>query len=137
MIKEPILQMGTDKMLPSYAFHKPFTVKLTSRSEWDRGFVSIRQGGLIWYADGSKTNEGTGAGVYGHGMRWRFSLSLGQYTTVFQAEVYAIKACADKNIKRGYCNRNIYILSDSQAAIKALTGVRFTQDWSGTAINPL
>jgi hypothetical protein len=49
----------------------------------------------------------------------KFSFSLGRYTTVFQAEVYAIKACADENIKRGYCNRNIYILSDSQAAIKA------------------
>jgi hypothetical protein len=39
---------------------------------------------------------------------------------VFPAEVCAIKACADENIKRGYHNRNIYILSDSQAAIKAL-----------------
>jgi ribonuclease HI len=39
---------------------------------------------------------------------------------VFQAEVCAIKACTDENIKRGYCNRNIYILSDSQVAIKAL-----------------
>jgi hypothetical protein len=49
-----------------------------------------------------------------------FSFSLGQYTTVFEATVYAIKACADENIKRGYRNRNIYILSDSQVAIKAL-----------------
>jgi hypothetical protein len=50
----------------------------------------------------------------------QLSFSLGWYTTVFQAEVPAIKACADENNKRGYCNRNIYILSDSQAAIKAL-----------------
>jgi hypothetical protein len=31
-----------------------------------------------------------------------------------------IKACISQNIDRGYVNRNIYILSDSQAAIKAL-----------------
>jgi hypothetical protein len=36
------------------------------------------------------------------------------------AEVYAIKACAAENLDRHYKNRNIYILSDSQAAIKAL-----------------
>jgi hypothetical protein len=36
-IKEPILQMGTDKIIPRYAFYKPSTVKLTNRSEWDRG----------------------------------------------------------------------------------------------------
>jgi hypothetical protein len=76
----------------------------------DRGTVAIGKMGLIWYTDGSKTNKGAEARVYGHGMRQRFSFSLGQYTTVFQAEVYAIKACADENIKRGYCIRNIYIL---------------------------
>jgi ribonuclease HI len=46
--------------------------------------------------------------------------SLGRYTTAFQAEVYAITTCAVENIERNYKNRNIYILSDSQAAIKAL-----------------
>jgi hypothetical protein len=34
--------------------------------------------------------------------------------------VYAIKACTVENLDRNYKNRNIYILSDSQAAIKAL-----------------
>jgi hypothetical protein len=120
MMKEPILQMETDKMIPRYAFHKPFTVRLPDRSEWDKGILPLGKRGLIWYMDGSKMNEGTGAGVYGQVMRKRFSFSLGRYATVFQAEVYAIKACTDENIKRGYCNRNIYILSDSQAAIKTL-----------------
>jgi ribonuclease HI len=45
---------------------------------------------------------------------------LGQYTTVLQAEVYAIKSCAVENLDRNYKNWNIYILSDSQAAITAL-----------------
>jgi ribonuclease HI len=39
---------------------------------------------------------------------------------VFQAEVYAIKAYVKENLDRNYRNRNIYILSDSQAALKAL-----------------
>jgi ribonuclease HI len=58
--------------------------------------------------------------VYCDGTRWKLSFSLGQYTTVFQAEVYAIKTCAVENLDRNYRNGNIYILSDSQAAIKAL-----------------
>jgi hypothetical protein len=49
-----------------------------------------------------------GAGMRGYGMKLKFSCSLGQYTTVFQAEVYAINACAVENIKRGYLKRNIY-----------------------------
>jgi hypothetical protein len=58
-----------------------------------------------------------GAGVYCNGTRRKLSVGLGQDTTVFQAEVYAIKAC---NLDRNYRNRNIYILSESQAAHKAL-----------------
>jgi hypothetical protein len=85
-----------------------------------RGLNPTERMGLIWYTDGSKTDKGTGAGVYRYGTGLKLSFSLGQYTRVFQAEVYAIKSCADKNIDRNYKNRNIYILTDSQAAIKAL-----------------
>jgi hypothetical protein len=56
----------------------------------------------------------------------RRSFSLGQYTTVFQAEAYAIKACADANMDRNYRNRNIYIVPDSQSAIKALDKYQIT-----------
>jgi hypothetical protein len=61
------------------------------------------------------------AGMYGHGIRQRFSFSLGQYTTVFQAQVYAIKAHANENIRRATVKEHIYSLYDSQAAIKRLT----------------
>jgi ribonuclease HI len=120
MMKETILQMGADKMIPMHTFNKPFTTWLPDRSEWGKGMLPLKKGEHIWYTDGSKTNEGTRVGVCGHGIKQSLSFSLGQYTTVFQAEVYAIKARADENIRRCYRERNIYVLSDSQAAIKAL-----------------
>jgi hypothetical protein len=43
----------------------------------------------------------------------RLSFSLGQYTTAFQAEVRALKACAMENADREHKNRNICILSES------------------------
>jgi len=46
--------------------------------------------GLIWFTDGSKMKEGTGAGVYGQSVGRRLSFSLGRYATVFQAEIYDI-----------------------------------------------
>jgi hypothetical protein len=49
--------------------------------------------GLIWFTDGSRTVERTGAGVYGQSVGRRLSISLGKHATVFQAEVYAILAC--------------------------------------------
>jgi hypothetical protein len=64
MKKEPILQMGSDKMILRHVYDKPFTIKCPDRNEWKEGFQPDRKGGLIWHTDGSKTNEGTGAGVY-------------------------------------------------------------------------
>jgi hypothetical protein len=58
--------------------------------------------------------------VYCGGTRRKLSFSLDQYTTVFQVEVYVIKACAVENLDRNYKSRNIYILSNSQAATTAL-----------------
>lgn len=48
-------------------------------------------------------------------MRQKLGLSLGQCTTVFQAELYALRTCVVENLDKNYTNRNIYILSDSQA----------------------
>jgi ribonuclease HI len=42
--------------------------------------------------------------------------------------VYAIKACAFENLYRNYKNRNIYMLSDSQAEIKTLGKCHITSE---------
>jgi hypothetical protein len=83
MKKEPILQTGSDKMIPRHVYDKPFTIRFPDGSEWKVGFQPNRKGGLIWHTDGSKTNKGTGAGVYCHGTRQTLCFSHGQYTTVF------------------------------------------------------
>jgi hypothetical protein len=55
MEREPILQTGTDKMIPRHMYGKAFTVRFPDRSEWKEGFHPNRKGRLIWYTDGSKT----------------------------------------------------------------------------------
>jgi hypothetical protein len=66
----------------------------------------------------------------------KLSFSLGKYTKVLQAEVCSIKACAVENLARDYKNRNIYILSDSQAAIETLGKYQLTSKLSGIESNP-
>jgi predicted transcriptional regulator len=40
--------------------------------------------------------------------------------------MYAIRACTAENLDRNYKNRYVYILSDSQAAIKTLAKYKIT-----------
>jgi hypothetical protein len=58
MEHEPILQMGSDKMLLKYAYHKPFMVKFSNKYELQDGFNPENKRGLIWYTDRSKNNKG-------------------------------------------------------------------------------
>lgn len=97
--EEPILQLGTDRMILRHVHDESFTVRFPDRSEWRNRFRPKRKGGPVQYADGFKINEGTGPGMYGYGRRNNLSFNLGQYTIVFQAEMYAIKACKMENLK--------------------------------------
>ncbi|KAF6203653.1 hypothetical protein GE061_001985 [Apolygus lucorum] len=51
---------------------------------------------------------------------WSHSAPLGEYASVFQAEVLAIRVCAGESLRREHRGVHVRILSDSQAAIKAL-----------------
>ncbi|KAF6198792.1 hypothetical protein GE061_006814 [Apolygus lucorum] len=64
--------------------------------------------------------NGTGIGIYGANSGWSHSAPLGAFSSVFQAEVLAIDVCAGESLRRGHNGVHIRILSDSQAAIKAL-----------------
>ena len=67
---------------------------------------------IIWYTYDSKTNVGTGAEIFGP--KTKYSEPLGIYPSVFQAEVHAIKRCAQLNIDKKYCKKTIAIMTDSQ-----------------------
>jgi hypothetical protein len=56
--------MRSDRMLQRYAYHKPFMVKFPAKHEWQNRFNPNNKGGLVCYTVVSKTNKGTGAGIY-------------------------------------------------------------------------
>ncbi|KAJ8924057.1 hypothetical protein NQ315_006834 [Exocentrus adspersus] len=74
--------------------------------------------GLVWFTDGSKTLEGTGAGDRGMRPRVELSFSLGKHASVFHAEMFAILAYVSRNFRQGYSNQHIQICS--QAALYVL-----------------
>ncbi|KAJ8943681.1 hypothetical protein NQ318_015169 [Aromia moschata] len=82
--------------------------------------TEVQQNGTIWYTDGSKTEQSTGAGATNTDPGCEISINLGNLATVFQAEITAISACAQEMTRRSYTNKRIQIIYDSQAALKAL-----------------
>jgi len=122
---DPVYNMGLDAMRPTYNLEPKYRVTMLTSENWTGGSGALPEvKGLVWYRDGSKIKEGTGAGVFGQSMRGRLSFSLGRYTTVFKAEIYAILACAHEIQSQYRSEKPVSICSDSQAALKALQAVR-------------
>jgi hypothetical protein len=65
MNEEPGLQMGADEVTERHI------CQVNGRA----GSCPTEMG-IVWFTDGSKSNEGTGAGVYGCGTRMGLSSSL-------------------------------------------------------------
>jgi ribonuclease HI len=74
--------------------------------------------------DGSRTVKGKGVGVYGQPVDRRLSISLGKRATVFQAEVYAILACAHETETQDRPEKYVSVCSDSQTTLKELQAAK-------------
>ena len=97
-------------------------ISITDREAWKEG--PPINADIAVYTDGSKTEFGSGAGIYGAKPKTRISLSLGKYATVFQAEIIAIHHCVKELIRQEFKGKTIAIYSDSQAAIKAVNSMQ-------------
>ena len=124
---DPIFNMGIDVMKPVFNMEPKYTGTMLTTEEWTSGpGTPPAVKGLVCFADGPRTAEGTGAGVYGQSAKRRLSISLGKHATVFQAEVYAILACAHEIETKDRPEKYVSICSDSQAALKALHAAETT-----------
>ena len=112
-------------MRPVYNFERQYRVTMLTREDGTKATGTLRAvKRLAWYSDGSKMRKGTGAEVYGQSVGRRFSFSIGRYATVFQAEIYAILACAHEVQSQNRTERYDSISSDSLAALKAFKAVK-------------
>ena len=104
-------------------FERNFSTVITGREDWsERSKREVINNYSLWYVDGSKNTQGTGIWVWGPGTS--IFEPLGTNTSIVQAEIFAINRCAQYIHDRGATHRRLAILSDSQAAVRALTWMR-------------
>ena len=119
--------MGVDVMRPAFNFEPKYRVTILTMEDWTRitGSPPVVKG-VVWFTDRSGMKKGTEAGVYGQSVGRRLSFSLGRYATGFQAEIYAILACAHEIQFQSRPEKYVSICCDSQAALEALQANRTT-----------
>jgi len=74
---DPIYNMGVHVIRSAFNLELKYRVTMLTREEWTRGpgTPSVVQG-LVWFTNGPRMKEGTGAGVYRQSLGRRHSISL-------------------------------------------------------------
>jgi ribonuclease HI len=124
-VGDRILDMWSDYTIPVYHYSKICNVKI-DRDFWRNKNPLFPEDALTWFTDGCRASSGTGSGIFGPRPNKSLSFPLGKFSTVFQTEIHAILQCACENIRRAYQNKRIFIFSDNQAALKALSNPKVT-----------
>ena len=94
--KRPIKKMVRDRTPPRYLFDKKYKVSLSTMKDWKVGHAHLPGDGENCFADGSKSRQGAGAGVYGKNSDTSLVVPLESHSTVLQTEIAAILQCACK-----------------------------------------
>ena len=89
-----VKELPRDLIIKRYMFNRQFKTEISARAEWDETELN-QMHNMVCYTDGSKRQDGLArAGWYeGNGSGRQGSRSLGEYATVFQAEIVAIREC--------------------------------------------
>lgn len=121
LLTDPIFEMPRDKMIPKMNFTRNFEAIFPDRSEWLNGWPStLPESKWIRFTDGSKTEGGTGAGMYNPETGTGTWISLGKLSSIFQAETFAALTGARELLPEGIRGREVLICTDSESAMKAL-----------------
>ena len=132
----PELNMPGDLCTPRVNLDRSVKVKIEDTPEVAED--TLGRNTIHCYTDGSKLFCGTGAAVHIPGVG-DFRRPLGNMTTVFQAEVTAIigaTECTKSRLEERH-TQVVKILSDSQAAIKAVCSARITSSLVGECVYSL
>ncbi|XP_018396627.1 PREDICTED: uncharacterized protein LOC108774895 [Cyphomyrmex costatus] len=117
-----------DRIPRRHQLVKTFKVQIPTREDWSKPNNKTNPDVDTWFTDGSEANGRYGAGIYGPNINHEVSIPMGELATVFQAEVLAIQKCAEL-LLRGKSRKQIYICTNSRAAIEARTSTESSMVW--------
>ena len=115
--------MPADRIKKTKVFERNFDCQIMDKKNAIRSESVLIQNTVKVYTDGSKLDGRVGSGFYAeypNNSTKQAFFHLGIYSTVFQAEVFAIPEVAKNLLLEKMHNQSIVELIDCRAAIKAL-----------------
>ena len=122
LIEDEIFKMPSDQMRGELMLEDDFVGVIPERDEWlGEGSIFPPAAGIVCYTDGSKRDVLSGSGIFCESPQIEVSLSTGEYATVYQTELLAISRICKSDSICDLFGKDIYICTDSESAIKAVS----------------
>jgi len=116
MVWAPRTELGSEDSIQAvYFFERNFETRLLERTDWEKGVPPL-EADVVVYTDGSKSEEGTGSGIFSEEMDFNLSIPLGIHTTVYQSEIIAMSESSREMLEAGLRGKRILICSDSMSS---------------------
>jgi ribonuclease HI len=130
--------MPKDRIAMEHFFDKPYRALIPTREAWEKRWPSILgKEENVWFADASKYDQSVGIGITNAKGADNCSVALGEGVTILQAEIMAITVAIERSQQKGLVNKQIYICTDSQSAIKVLSSHQATSLVVAECVNKL
>ena len=114
-----LINQSTDYMVAKNAYEWSVDTYIPTKEDWDNNLV-INGNEVSIYTDTSKSNTGTGIGIYSEVLNIQKSYRLEDVCCTTQAEIYAIGEATRLIRENDRQNRKVIIYSDSQAALRCI-----------------
>ena len=114
--------MSADQIKKTKVFERNFECQIMDKKNAIRSESVVNQNIVKVYTDGSKLDGRVGAGFYAefpNNSPKQAFFHLEIYSTVFQAEVFAISEVTKNLLWEKMHNQNNFVVIDSQAAMKS------------------
>lgn len=122
LVVNDILSMPSDQIRPVLMLEDNFNCITPEKDLWlGESIIYPPVNGTVGYTDGSRRNGRSGAGFFCADPLLEVSIPTGTIATVYQNELFAIGEICRTMSLRNTIGKTIYICTDSQSAIDAIS----------------
>lgn len=115
-----IIIAETDWCATTLGRNNKYKTVINDRNNWKYGLY-IENNEDCWYTDGSVKNNKSAFGIYNPIKQIKISERISDHGTIMQAETIGVNECTKIILSNNEYKKDIVILTDSQATIKALS----------------